>query len=959
MESQSPLRGRDAELEVLGRLTTGHGGGEAVLVTGAPGMGKSRLWTQGVALGRRAGMRVLATVCSPSETEMPYAGLADLIEPLVDEFGPGLPDPQRQALDQMLLRSDEPPRSGAVGRRIVAASVSGVLRRAVAAGPVLLAVDDQQWLDVETDQALTYAARRLCDHDPLRVLLAAREPLGPSADEADLLPGGPATGEASVPLLDALARRDRLRLGPLMPAAAREVLRDRRGLTLPLEEVRYLVERTGGNPFWLLEFTREGHDPVARRTPATLPTLIRRRLGGLPPDVVLVATLVAALGRPRPATVHEARPGHSAAETERALDDAIAADLLVVVDDRLAPAHPLTGAALLAAMPPFRRRRLHERAAQLADSPESRAHHLLQAHAIPGPDDDAEDGAPAADATLLAALDEAVVSLERRGAPVLATRFADRAIASAEQAGWTGTRDHATRVVAAGELHLSVGAYPRARELVDRLDLPTLPDDLFARAALVLCDAVLRVEGPGAAATALAAVDDGAAPDSGLRYAAVTVLRANPFLSGPDWARWAERAATETEADTTPPRLRRLALSRVVMARLFSGRKRRDGDPTDRALSEIEVEELDAAAGPVPAPDSTRFLRALALFIDDRLEDSRTAFDALRQQFSDAGDDLGAAIAGYQSACATFATGDVDAAQEQLDRVVARADLHLPELSGLRSLRGLIHLARGEPRDVEKLLVDEETNQIESEHLRGMLALHRQDHPTAVEALEAYVASCEAIGMSDPHMRHMIDPYLADACLETDRIARAEEIAEHLAAIAARTGRQTTRGQERRLRARIAVRRGVGDAVALAAEAVALHEPGPRPAELARSLQVLAEAHGRAGDAAAAEQAAARAEQAYRRAGYRHGPTAPEDGEPGDRLSPAEHDVARLVAAGGTDRQAAHALHLSVRTVQNHLSRIYRKLGINSRAQLRARLGSTDVGGADPPAAAPSPRLRP
>jgi DNA-binding CsgD family transcriptional regulator len=927
-------RGRDAEFGAVRRLLAGGTGADAVLLTSPPGMGKSWVWEHGVELGRRTPVRVAASVCAAAETAMPYAGLADLIEPMADELGAQLPEPQQYALDVVLGRVPAvEPRQVTV--RAVAAAVAGVLRLALRSGPLLLALDDYQWLDVESDQVLSYAARRLGDH-PLRLLATARDPSALSPGD-DVLRPDRAPSDVASGLPDAFPHCARIALGPLSPAAARHMLLERRGLVVTLEEARGLVERTGGNPFWLLEFTRDGHDPVGRPTPPTLPVVIRHRLDRLPPGVVSTATLVAALGRPLPAAVHTALPETPSAEIEDALDAAIDADLLTFTAGRLTPAHPLVGAALLASTPPFRRRRLHELAADLADAAESRAHHLLQAHAIPAPASGPADGPGAAvDDTLLRALDAASASAARRGGPVLAARFAERALALLDEGAPGEHPERVARLVAVGEMRLGIADYAQARALVERLDLRAVEDDLFARAALVLCDCVLRLEGPAAALGVLATLEEGASDRSESARAALVILRANPYLSGPEWARWAEQAVVATDAPAIPAHLRRRALSRVVLARLFTAR----GNAGDLAADVVSrIEALDAESGPVPAAEDSRFLRALCLYCDDRLVAARAALDEVGRSFSDAGDDFGVAIAGSENAMAMLALGDVDAADEELDRVVDRADLHLPEVTGVASARGLVHLARGDTDRVEALIADEATTPLERDHLAGMLALSRGEPERAVEPLEAYLAMSSGIAMVDPLMLWHVHPLLAAAHLSLGRTERAEEILEHLDAVATRTSRPVTRGQERRLRAQLALARDAPDpgaALTWAAEAVALHEDLPRPAELARSLDVLARAQEATGDTAAA--GTRRRADEVRRAMT---PSSAAGVGVARQLSAAELAVARLVAAGHSDRAAALELHLSVRTVQNHLSRAYRKLGVAGRAQLRDVLGAS------------------
>ena len=174
------------------------GGPSALVVEGEPGIGKTALFE--ALLAQAAGPRVLRARCAQAESGLAYAGLADLLGRVTDTVLAALPSPQRRPLEVVLGRAEvgqDPVEPHLVGRATL-----GVLRSLAAATPLLVALDDVQWLDPASARTLTFALRRL-EAVPVGVLVTRREPGGP-------LPLG---------LDDALpqGRRDRLLVGPLDP----------------------------------------------------------------------------------------------------------------------------------------------------------------------------------------------------------------------------------------------------------------------------------------------------------------------------------------------------------------------------------------------------------------------------------------------------------------------------------------------------------------------------------------------------------------------------------------------------------------------------------------------------------------------------------------------------------------------------------------------------------------------
>lgn len=143
----------------------------ALAVQGEAGAGKSTLWRAGLEAAAGAGHRLLRSEPSASEADMSFAGLSDLLTVVLPEVAADIPAPQLQALEvALLLRTAErqPPTANAIGLGVLAA-----LRACAAAGAVVVAIDDAQWVDEASIDALAFALRRV-GAGPVSLLVAAR-----------------------------------------------------------------------------------------------------------------------------------------------------------------------------------------------------------------------------------------------------------------------------------------------------------------------------------------------------------------------------------------------------------------------------------------------------------------------------------------------------------------------------------------------------------------------------------------------------------------------------------------------------------------------------------------------------------------------------------------------------------------------------------------------------------------
>src|SRR5439155_16664455 len=183
-KEEQVILGRERELGELQRFTASiPQGPSALLLEGVAGIGKTTIWLEAAAMARQADFRVLSARASESEARLSYAALGDLLEGVVDDVLPDLPAPQRRALEVALLRSDSV--GAAPDQRAVSLATRTVLHALAASAPVVLAIDDVQWLDAPTARILSFVLRRLSE-EPVALIATVRIGSQPQADPIDV-----------------------------------------------------------------------------------------------------------------------------------------------------------------------------------------------------------------------------------------------------------------------------------------------------------------------------------------------------------------------------------------------------------------------------------------------------------------------------------------------------------------------------------------------------------------------------------------------------------------------------------------------------------------------------------------------------------------------------------------------------------------------------------------------------
>jgi DNA-binding CsgD family transcriptional regulator len=901
------LHGRHAECAALDRLLADarRSRSGVLVVRGEAGVGKTALLEH--AAGRAEGMLVLRAAGVESEAELSFAALHQLLRPVLELVG-RLPAPQAAALRGALGLGPD----GNGDRFLVSVAVLGLLAEAAEIRPVLCLVDEAQWLDRPSAEALVFAARRL-QADPVAWLFAARDGDGRPFPA----PGLP---ELRLEGLDRSAAADLLAAG---------------GRDLPAEVVDRLVEGTGGNPLALLELPGSlDPDQLAGRAPleAVLPLTDRleaafgqrvRRLPAPARTLLLVAAADAA-GDPAVVLRAAARLGVAA----EVLDQVEAAGLVRTGDDRLQFWHPLVRSAGYRTATFAARQAAHRALAEVLggeDAVDRRAWHL--AAAALGPDE------PAA-----AELERSADRARRRGGHAAAAAALGRA---AELTADDGERGR--RLATAATAAWLAGQADRAAALLDRAE--PLVADLGSRVEVAhLRGAIEASRGVAMRATAMLITGaELAAPVDPDRALQMLVEASEAASLAGDVTPTAELGRRAAALPAAGPSGRFLRDFLQGMGRVAEG---------DAAAGGPLLRQAIVLAGTLDDPNLLLWAGLAAFFVGDHdagtAMHTRAVAKARRE----------GAVGLLPRALEYLAPDELAAGRLEAARVDATEGLALArdtgnDTSACRHLATLAHLAalRGD-EDACRAHAAEAHDRAAARGLglpltlaANALALLDLGLGRPAEALARFGRLLTAgPGAGSPYFAVYAVPDLVEAAV---RSGQADAAAGPLAAfeqLATLAGTPEPLAQLARCRGLVGPEE---TAPARFQEALALHDAHARPFDTARTELLYGEALRRARRRGEARNHLRSALETFQRLGAvpwadRAAAELRATGETARRrnpatlaqLTPQELQIVRLVGEGGTNREIGAQLFLSRRTVDYHLRNVFVKLGVSSRTEL-------------------------
>jgi DNA-binding CsgD family transcriptional regulator len=933
--SKPGLRGQNAleamSAEIIGReeelasieafLKRSEQAPAALVLLGEPGIGKTVLWQMGVDQARERRARVLSARAVEAEAALSFLGLSDLLAGVVDEVMPSLTAPRRRALQVALLLAE--PGRDAPDPRAIGLAVLDSLRALAAAGPVVAAVDDLQWIDRSSAVVLQFAFRRLRG-EPVGFLATARPapPGGVHLEVDRWLPEGAV---------------ERLSVGPLSLGALFQLLRGRLGLELSRPELVHLREVTGGNAFFALELGRDlaTARPVSGqplRVPGTLRQLLGERLDGLPAETRGVLLTAAALARPTVAVLAAAH-GDRERVTD-ALERAARAGVLEVEDGRVRFAHPLLASVCYEDAPPWSRRAAHGLLAAAVGDDEERARHLALAAERP-------------DADVAAALDAAVGGAIARGAPGAGAELSELA---AELTPPEDGQRRRRRRLAAAEAHRLAGDRERAAAILEELLPNVLPgaeraDVLFALARGRRADLPTIAE----------------RCEEALREAGDDHTRAAEVLAFLSWTRLLEgrvrdalahaRAALEHAEQSDDPELLARAIARVAMAETWT----LDVTP---GLLERGVAVEERLERPLEFHESPSLTLARRLMCLAEFEAARPILEAAEAKATARGDEGTRGHVLFHLFQVGWFTGRWEAAGRHASAALELADqLRDEQYRGIalyaHALLGA-HLGQVEPARAaaqEAVSISEAISDalfgVQSRTVLGFLELSLGDFEAADRHLCELPVWLVSHGWNEP--TDFAWTNAIEAAIGVGELEQARSYLEQYEERAERSASPWALATAARGRGLLASVEGDFD-VALAALGSALteHDRMRCPFEHGRTLLVLGSVRRRARQKRAAREALEQALGIFDELGAslwaqrardelgRISGRRPGSGE----LTATEQRVASLAAQGLANKEIASTLYMSVHTVEAHLSRTYRKLGVRSRAALAGRLAA-------------------
>jgi DNA-binding CsgD family transcriptional regulator/tetratricopeptide (TPR) repeat protein len=884
--------------------TAGADRGRALLLSGEAGIGKTACLRAAVSMARAAGRRVLRTGGHQAETDLAFAGLHRMLQPLLS-LTDELPDVQRRGLLNVFGLDD----GGAGDRFVVSLATRNLLRAASARCPLLITADDVQWLDAETQHVLAFVARRL-DSDV--VIVAASTPAGQPAALRDVLRG--------------------MRLERLSETAASDVL-TRCAPGLDTAQRAWVTAQAAGNPLALIELSRSpmpADSAIGGPAAATvvLSPILQRAFAGrlseltrLSRDVVLISAVASQDSLPEILAAAACMSGQNVPPA--VLETAQQLGLLSIDERRVHFTHPLVKAAVVQSESISRRQHAH-RALGSVITLNSRRRAWHRAMSTACYDDSIADELEGTVAHSLrhGGVADAIAALKR--AAQLSSRPADRARRLLQAAGHTAQlgepaeAHHLLRHVSSTEL----SAWDRLRRQLLEEELDGMAG-FSSGAVLQLCDAANRAAAAGR-------------PDLALDLVIAAGRRRG-------------EAPIDREARTALTQVAGALARSCDDARAVAGLALADPISHGRAvlsmLADIEDVAMDGdAAGAYALAARTVGNNALAARLSSRAEAEfrRRGLRGRLARHLCAAVDLRLDLGDWDGAAAALTELETSAAATASPHQHAAIQLGKAKIAALRGQTAVA---------LELVSAAERPAGRPSPNFRGRAQTVRGiAYLSAGRYQEAYETLRRTFDPADPshhgHAEHGAVAYLAEAAVHTARQDDAREIIRRLQPVADVSGSPALSAQ-----LAYAAASSAPDDVAeseflagLASEATS--GPWPRARlQLAygrwlRRRQRVTQSRAPLQVSLALFRDLGAVSWAQEALNELAATGVPNDDRtvPDTVLSVQEARIARLAADGLSNREISQQLCISPRTVGSHLYRIFPKLGISSRAQLATRM---------------------
>ena len=911
-DDSTPVVGRDAELRAIdGFLDAARSRFAVLALEGEAGIGKTTVWREGVLRAKAGGAHVLLTRPHEAEATLSYAGLADLFDAVGEASIGQLALPLREAISAALLRA--PAARAGIDERALCAAVLSLLRLLSAAGPVVVAIDDAQWLDSPSGRILSFVVRRL-DVEAIGFMVTARTP-------------------SSSPLrFDRVAdpsRHQTVVLGALSVAALHELIKQHSGRSVARTTLVEMARICGGNPFHALEIAavlperRSGAGPL--QVPSSITELVVARLGKLPATTRRALLMAAALSQPNTDLIDGT-----------ALGAAQRAGIVSIEHGRIQFAHPLLASALYARAGPEERRSLHRRLAAIVTEPEERARHAAL-------------GAVTPDAAIARELEEAAMLARSRGAPSAAADLLELAVALTPA---TESDERAARLVAGAGFRFDAGDLIGAQANLEQALAGPLAGGPRTRALHLMGQIYARSNSFTQAAAVAAQALEAACGDAEL-IAEIELdlvyfcINIGDLASAVEHARGAVVAAERV----SDPGALGDALAVVTMAEFAAGL----GFDEDRMSRSRELEEATRTRAWQMTP---AFLHGSILLYTGSPERAFAILSRLHSETVERGEESHIPFSCFYQAWACVWRGDLPAGRRLAEEAVQTAALlDDPAAHGIAlATSALVHAHDGSA-DLAREEAGKSLRRFQELGWAvgttwplwalGVTELSTGNPAAVDDALGPLAAMLTSRGGGGDPFLGMFLPDEIEALVELGKLNRAEPLVTWLEERSAALDRAWARAAAGRCRALLQAARGdIDGALTALEESLAQHDRCAMPFERARTLLVLGCVQRRRGARGQARVTLDEALIAFQQFGAplwserarleieRLGRRA---GSP-DALTPAEIRIAEFAASGLSNAEIAKRIFLSTKAVEKNLTRVYLKLGIHSRGGLARAL---------------------